>query len=103
MKVVLLLEEVVVVVEVLVLVVQIHPVEPSNIASFSAVEFCHTPQRTCAKDDAPANICFILVTLDTSQLERSLLKDDAWANMPSMLVTLDTSQLERSLLNDDAR
>ena len=45
---------------------------------------------------------FILVTLDTSHLERSPLNDDAEANMPCKMVTLDTSHLEMSALNDDA-
>ena len=41
----------------------------------------------------------MLVTLETSHLERSPLNVDAWANMRRMLVTLDTSQLEISPLN----
>ena len=64
------------VVEVLVLVVQIRPGEPSNIPSLSAVEVSHAPQSACAKDDAPKNMTFMLVTLDTSHLEMSTLKDD---------------------------
>ena len=91
--------EIVGVVEVRVLVPQIRPDEPSNIPSLSAVEVYHAPQSVCAKDDAPENISSMLVTLDTSHLERSLLNDDAEANMPIMLVVLDTSHLERSPLN----
>ena len=82
--------------------VQIRPDDPSNIPSLFAVEVLHLPQSICAKDDAPKNICPILVTLDTSHLEMSPLKDDAEWNMPTMLVTLDTSHLEMSPLNDDA-
>ena len=69
--------EVVLLLEAVVVVVQMLPVEPSNIPLLSAAEVCHTPQRVCAKDDAPANICFMLVTLDTSHLETSLLNDNA--------------------------
>ena len=77
MKIILRLE-VVVVVEVLVLVVvQIRSDEPSNIPSLFAVEVSHAPQSVCAKDDAPLNISSMLVTLDTSHLERSPLNDDA--------------------------
>ena len=68
----------VVVMEVVVLiVVQIRPDEPSNIPSLSAVEVLHAPQSVRAKDDAPANVCFMLVTLDTSHLEMSTLNDNA--------------------------
>ena len=98
-----LLAEVVVVVEVLILSAQIRPGEPSNIRYLSAVEVTHAPQSVCAKDDAPENISSILVTLETSHLERSLLNDLAEKNMSSMLVTLDTSHLDRSPLNDDAK
>ena len=56
---------------------QICPDEPSNILSLSAVEVSHAPQSACAKDDAPKNMTFMLVTLDTSHLEISLLNDDA--------------------------
>ena len=66
--------EVVLLVEV---VVQICPDESSNIPSLFAVEVSHMPQSVCAKDDAPKNICSMLVTLDTSHLERSRLNDDA--------------------------
>ena len=83
-------------------VVQIRPDEPSNIPPFTAVELSHAPQSVCAKDDAPENILFMLVTLDTSHLEMSPLNDDAPENMSSTLATLDTSHLERSPLNDDA-
>ena len=82
---------------------QSRPDEPSNIPSFFAVEVDHAPQSVCVKDDAPENISFMLITLDTSHLEMSPLNDDAEANMPNMLVTLDTSHLEMSPLNDDAK
>ena len=58
-------------------VVQIRPDEPANISSVVAVEVCHSPQRVCENDDAPKNISFILVTLDTSHLEMSPLNDEA--------------------------
>ena len=58
-------------------VVQIRPSEKANISSVSAVEVCHSPQRVCANDDAPKNICFMLVTLNTSHLEMSPLNDEA--------------------------
>ena len=64
-------------VEVVVLVVQICPFELSNILSLSAVEVSHAPQSVCAKDSAPENMSFMLVTLDTSHLEGSPLNDDA--------------------------
>ena len=69
--VVLVVGVVVVVVEVVVVVVQIRPDEPWNIASLFAFEVNHTPQSVFAKDDAPKNISFMLVTLDTSHLEMS--------------------------------
>ena len=65
------------VVEVLALVVQIRPDEPSNIPSLSAVEVSHAPQSVCAKDDAPEKMFFMLVTLNTSHFEMSPLNDDA--------------------------
>ena len=84
------------------LLVQIRPGESKNIPSLSAVDVLHAPQRVCAKDDAPENISFMSVTLDTSHLEMSVLNEDACAKAYSMLVTLDTSHLETSPLNDDA-
>ena len=69
--------KVVEVVEALVLSVQNLPDEPSNISVLSAVEVTHAPQSVCANDDAPLNITFMPVTLDTSHLEISPLKDDA--------------------------
>ena len=92
LKVILLLEE----------VVQIRPNESTNIPSLSAVEVSHAPQSACEKDDAPAKVCVMLATMDTSQLDMSPLNDDAEANIRAMLVTLETSHLERSLLNNDA-
>ena len=71
MEVVSLLEEVVVVEVLVLVVVQIRPDESLNIPSFSAVEVIHAPQSVCAKDDAPENISFMSVTLDTSHLETS--------------------------------
>ena len=56
---------------------QSRPDDPSNIPSLFAVEVDHAPQSVCAKDDAPENISFMLVTLDTSQLEMSLLNNSA--------------------------
>merc|ERR1712183_813536 len=72
------------------------PDEPSNIPSFFAVEVDHAPQSVCVKDDAPENISFMLITLDTSHLEMSPLNDGAWSNIQTMLATLDTSHLEMS-------
>ena len=94
--------EPVVVMDVLVLVLQIRPRDPSNIVFLSAAEMPHLPQRVCAKDDAPENIFTMLPTLETSQLEMSPLNDDAEANMLSVVVTIDMSHLEISLLKDDA-
>ena len=89
-----------VVVEVVVLVVQIRPAEPSNIPEISAVEMSHAPQSVCAKDDAYENISSMSVTLDTSHLDMSPLNDVAERNMYAISVTLDTSHLEMSPLND---
>ena len=83
-------------------VVQIRPDDPSNICSFLAVEVLHLPQSVCAKDDAEASMRIMLVTLDTSHLERSLLNDDAPLNISFMLVTLETFHSEVSPLNDEA-
>ena len=44
----------------------------------------------------------MLVTLDTSHLDRSALNEDALRNIPGMRFTLDTSHLDRSALNDGA-
>ena len=41
------------VVNMLALLSQILPDEPSNIPSLSAVEVLHSPQSVCVKDDAP--------------------------------------------------
>ena len=77
MEVVLLLE-LAAAVEVLVLVVQIRADERTNIPCLSAFDLSHAlPQSVCAKDDAPANISFMLVTLDTSHFEMPRLNDDA--------------------------
>ena len=80
MEVALLLAVVVVVmlVVVAVLVMQIRPDEPSNIASLFAAEVRHEPQTFCAKDDAPENIFCMWITLATSHFEMSQLNDDAW-------------------------
>ena len=91
----------VVVAEVLVLV-QSLPDESSNIPALFAAEVIHAPHSVCAKDDAPLNMCFMSVTLDTSHLEMSQLNDDAEKNIPNISVTLDTSHLEMSPLKDDA-
>ena len=45
---------------------RIRPDEPSNIPSFSASDVCHEPLSVRAKDDAPENISFMLITRDTS-------------------------------------
>ena len=96
------MEMVAVVMEALGLVPQIRPGERSKIPSLKAVEVRHAPQSVRVKDDAPANICFMLVTLDTSHFERSPLNDDAKANMVSILITPETSHFERSPSNDNA-
>ena len=80
-------------------VVQIRPDERSNISVLSAVEVVHMPQSVCVNDEASTNMSSMLVTLDTSHLERSRLNDDAEASMPIMLVTLETSHLKMPLLN----
>ena len=69
------------VVEVLVLVVPCRPDEPPNISVLDAVEVIHVPQSVCANDEASTNMSSMLVTLDTSHLERSMLNDDAEENM----------------------
>ena len=77
MEAVLLVVVMMVVVTAIVLVPQIRPDEPPNMSSLSALEVAHRPQRVCANDDAPENISFMLVTLDTSHLDMSPLNDDA--------------------------
>ena len=77
MEAVLLVVVVMVVVTAIVLVPQIRPDEPPNMSSLSAVEVAHRPQSVRVNDDAPENICFMLDTLDTSQLEMSPLNDVA--------------------------
>ena len=80
----------------------IDPGEPSNMSLLLAFELTHsTPQSFWSNNAASVNILSILVTLDTSHLERSPLKD-VLENIPAMSVTLDTSHLERSPLNDVA-
>ena len=64
-------------VEVVVLVVQSFPAEPSNIPCLFAAERLHSPQRVCPKDDAKRNMKPMSVTLDTSHLEMSPLNNDA--------------------------
>ena len=54
------------------------------------------------KVDASENINFMLVTADTSHLDRSWLKADAYENMLPMLVAADTSHFDRSWLKADA-
>ena len=64
---VVLLAEMVVVAKVLILVVEIFPGDPVNISPLSAVDASHAwLHKVCAKDDAPENICSMLVTLVTS-------------------------------------
>ena len=64
-----------------VVVVVVHiifPDEPENMPDLPlAVDFCHAPQSVWEKAFAPWNMKSILVTLDTSHLERSPLNDDA--------------------------
>ena len=60
-----------------VLEVQSPPGESANISVLSAVEVIHAPHSVCEKDEAPENIRFMVVTLDTSHLEMSPLNDDA--------------------------
>merc|ERR1719201_2903730 len=89
-----------------VVVVVVHiifPDEPENMPDLPlAVDLTHAPQSVWEKDFAPWNMESILVTLDTSHLERSALNDEAPLNMESILVTLDTTHLEMSPLNDAA-
>ena len=59
------------------LVVQIRPDESSSIPSLFAVEVSQGPQSVCANDDAPENMAYMVVTLDTSHFERSPLNNDA--------------------------
>ena len=61
----------------MVVVAEISPDDPLNIPLLSAVEVYHLPQRVCENDDAPENISFMLITLDTSHLEISALNDEA--------------------------
>ena len=77
MEIALLLKVMMVILEVVGLAAQIRPGDPSNIPSLSAVEVSHAPQSVRAKDDAPENILFMLVTLDTSHFDISPLNDDA--------------------------
>ena len=72
-----LLEMAAVVMEAFELVPQIRPDESSNICSLFAVEVLHAPQSVRAKDNAPTNICFMLVTWDTSHLDMRRLNDGA--------------------------
>ena len=81
---------------------QIRPGEPTNKSVLSAVEVLHEPQSVCEKDDAPENMRFMVVILDTSQFEISPLNDNAELNIFSVLFTLDISHLEMSPSNDDA-
>ena len=87
-KIALLLEVVVVVMEAVLSVeavaavtllagVQIRPDERSNIPFLSAVDVAHMPQSVCANDEASTNMSSMLVTLETSHLEISSLKEDA--------------------------
>ena len=53
------------------------PGEVWNMFGLFASEAFHAPQRVWANFDAPWNIYAIVVTLDTSHLERSPLNDFA--------------------------
>ena len=68
-----------------------------------AVDLSHAPQSFWENDFALVNMKSMMVTLDTSHLERSPLKDEAELNMPRMVVTFDTAHLDRSPLNDVVR
>ena len=64
-----------------VVVVVVHiifPDEPENMPDLPlAVDFSHAPQSVLEKAFAPANMLFMLATLDTSHLERSPSNDFA--------------------------
>ena len=81
---------------------QIFPLEPSNIATFFAFDVAHLSHSVRLNDPARWNMYAMFVTLDTSHLEMSPLNADAEANMAFMPATLDTTQLEMSPLNADA-
>ena len=86
-------------------VCDIDPVEPVNMSFLLAFELTHSaPQSFWLNEAAFKNIWSMLVTPETSHLERSPLKDvlESMLNMNAMLVTLDTPHLERSPLNDAA-
>ena len=76
------------------------PCEKANMLSWFACDVFHVPQSVRVNDDAKMNISPMLVTLETSHLERSALNDDAKENIWYIVVTLDTSHLEISPLND---
>ena len=60
------------------MILHMDPDDPLNISFVLTLKFAHaSPQRVCVNDVAPANICFMLVALDTSHLETSLLKEVA--------------------------
>ena len=95
------------VVEIVDAVLLAQPIRPDERTNMPFVlVFCakaiHVPQRVCANDEAPANMVFMLATLDTSHLEISMLNDEAPVNIVFIVNTLDTSHLDISLLNDVA-
>ena len=66
----------------------IEPGESLNMPSCCAFELTQlTPQRVWSKDAAPEKMTAMLLTLDTSHLDKSWLKDVAPWNIPSMSVT----------------
>ena len=84
-------------------VFDIDPGESLKLSSFDAFELTHAaPHSVCWKELAPLNIDCMLMTWDTSHLDRSWLKASAKLNIECMLMTWDTSHLDRSWLKDSA-
>ena len=56
-------------------IAEISPGDPLNISTFIAFELTHaSPQSTCSNELAPSNIEYMLVTSETSHLDKSWLK-----------------------------
>ena len=53
------------------------------------------PQRACSKDESLLNMLIMLITVDKLNLETSVLNYDAPKNIPYMSVALDTTHLVR--------
>jgi hypothetical protein len=63
------------------------------------MKYYNQSERFRLKELASRNILAMVVTLDTSQLDRSPVKTYyAAVNIPAMVVTLDTSQVDMSPL-----